>query len=252
MTVSVQQSTLTVQASEPGSLSIESAATTDTVEVGVVGPQGPRGPAISTDVLADIAYADARAMGYAVQNFDQRIAWLGSTVAFMKATVWPQGKIFLNRIPIPVDLTGLNGNINFAWRKFTGTGAANTFIGVYTYDSGTFTLQFTSTDQSAANFGSPNTIAAGSILQNIAADTPTTGFYIALLIGTQDSVGMGPCYLNSPTVAGSAVEGKLSTRTYPPAGAVTNLSSFTSLPSSLSSSDVSPELEYGTAWWAID
>lgn len=136
------------------------------------------------------------------------------------------------------------------WRS--GTGGADAYIGVYSYSEGTFTRQYGSPDQTGTPYNYPNTLAVGSYLSAIPADTATSGLYAGVLIGTQDSAGMGPVYSLGIIDAGLGQITNLSSPAAPPQ-MLNYGSAQIALPSSFAlTACAAPGVVSGAyTWWAV-
>lgn len=208
-----------------------------------------------TSVVAADHYSAPHTAGYAAWNMDPDTTFFivgsGTTI---KAG-WPAGTVFLNKIPVPAALSGLTGVLSYSWHAATGTGGLNSFVGIYSLASGVFTRQGVSADVSAQTQSHPNTLTI-PYLQNVPADTPTTGLYVGVVIGSQDSVGMGPIVTASGTTSGPTGFRSSSTAFGPVRAYVYNTTGQTALPASIAMSNVT--VCAGTtnpaaySWWAIN
>jgi hypothetical protein len=198
-------------------------------------------------------YVNANANGYAVQNWDVNTAYTTVSPATLKTYAWLAGYVWMNRIPVPYALSGLTGDLCFAWRKGTGTGTANAYIGVYSYSAGTLTQQYVSGNMASTATGNPNSLSV-PYLTSIAADTPATALYVAVLIGTQDSAGAGPaCVANGLFTAG--IQGGMAANNVsafgPPMMMYFGSGSSTSLAASYTYTSANWNSGFAQSWWAV-
>ena len=193
-------------------------------------------------------YMNANAGGFAAWTFDIVSSFVTNSQSLIKDG-FPNGVLGLTRLFLPQPIPVLNGYITVAWRKATGTGGANAYIGAYTLADGTLTQVYGSPDQSASGYG-PLRLGPMSI-NSLPPDGPTGGFYVGCLVGTQDSVGMGP------TIAAGGQADAIQNRNttgYPPPQFMQYGSGLSVLPVSipLASCTIHNATPYCMAWYAID